>query len=132
MKEWTVKNDVRLDKFLYEKVPSLSYGILRKYLKENKIKVEDVYKRQVQAAFLVDCVIVFAHQHLRSPPFSKKLSKITHFNPFLPIYSIYYRINLSLIHIFAPKAAVKNANFSMIYTLLRFYPETPVVFWNCL
>lgn len=40
MKEWTVKSDVRLDKFLYEKVPSLSYGILRKYLKENKIKVD--------------------------------------------------------------------------------------------
>lgn len=40
MKEWTVKSDVRLDKFLHEKVPSLSYGILRKYLKENKIKVD--------------------------------------------------------------------------------------------
>ncbi|WP_367926381.1 pseudouridine synthase [uncultured Ruthenibacterium sp.] len=41
MKEWVVKNEdaKRLDKFLSEKEPSLSYGYLRRYLKENKIKV---------------------------------------------------------------------------------------------
>ena len=42
MREWIVEKEeeMRLDKFLEKKVPFLSYGILHKYLRENKMKVD--------------------------------------------------------------------------------------------
>lgn len=61
MKEWVVKTDqIRLDKFLYEKEPSLTYGLLCKYLKSNKIKVDGKKQPLSHRLSIGNCVRLYA------------------------------------------------------------------------